>query len=260
MRQSKRLRRITEMVTPGAFVFDVGCDHGYTAIALVANGICPGAVASDLREGPLRAAAENIAAAGLSGRITTVLTDGVPKEPGRYVPEACPVTLVITGMGGPLILRILSEAGEGLSTFSELVLGPQSEAAGVPQGLWELGFAVTDEQMVEEDGKFYYLLKARRREDGQDASTHAYTVDTGCETVRKKEELLLCEELKNPVDFGFFLLQKKDATYRRYLEKRWKTLTAIEASLLAGGDGSNPRLAEVREERNDTAQKLSVYD
>ncbi|MDE7427736.1 MAG: class I SAM-dependent methyltransferase, partial [Lachnospiraceae bacterium] len=79
MTLSERLRTVAGMVTRGNVVCDVGCDHGFTAIYLVQQGISPRALAMDLREGPLSAAGEHIAAYGLGERIETRLSDGLHK-------------------------------------------------------------------------------------------------------------------------------------------------------------------------------------
>ena len=87
---SKRLAAAVSLVPQGFAVCDVGCDHGYTSIALVERGISPCAAASDVRKGPLAAAAQNIETFGLSGKIKTVLADGVPKTIRELLPENVP--------------------------------------------------------------------------------------------------------------------------------------------------------------------------
>ena len=68
---SKRLSAAADMVRAGAVVADVGTDHAYVPIALCLSGRAVRAVASDINEGPLARARENIAARGLSARIDT---------------------------------------------------------------------------------------------------------------------------------------------------------------------------------------------
>ena len=114
MNLSKRLMAAVDMVTEGFAVLDVGCDHAYTSIELVRRK-SPFAVASDVRPGPLKAAREHIAEAGLEDKVTTVLADGVPRNIISLLPESIPASLVITGMGGMLIIKILSEAAELLA-------------------------------------------------------------------------------------------------------------------------------------------------
>ena len=98
---SMRLRAIAGMVTKGNRLADVGCDHGYLSIWLVSEKTVPSAIAMDVRPGPLSRARENISRYGLEDYIETRLSDGLTKlEPGEGD------TLVIAGMGGPLMERI----------------------------------------------------------------------------------------------------------------------------------------------------------
>ena len=72
-----RLQAAADFVTPGAFVVDVGADHGYLPVYLVEQGRALGALATDVNPQPLASARENIAAAGLEGKIRTQLADGL---------------------------------------------------------------------------------------------------------------------------------------------------------------------------------------
>ena len=49
---SKRLERIASFVQPGSRVADIGTDHGYVPIWLVQKGVCPSALAMDVRKAP----------------------------------------------------------------------------------------------------------------------------------------------------------------------------------------------------------------
>ena len=68
-------------------------------------------------------------------------------------------SLVITGMGGPLMLRILFRFPEKTLAFKELVLGPQSEVEQFRESLLSAGFSIEREELVEEEGKFYPILR-----------------------------------------------------------------------------------------------------
>lgn len=159
---SRRLQMLADMVTPGNRLVDVGCDHGYLSISLVGSGICPRAVAMDVREGPLAAAKAHIAEYGLDEYIEVRLSDGLAEcRPGEAD------TLVCAGMGGRLMERILREGMRKVREMRELILQPQSELPQFRVFLREAGFAVTDEDAVIEDGKYYFAMKAvyRRKKD-----------------------------------------------------------------------------------------------
>ena len=103
MNISERLNTIIKMVEPCSLLADIGCDHGYVCIETVKNGKAKAAIASDVAEGPLKIASENIHAAGLEDHISTVLADGLSGIPE----DVCPDCIVMTGIGGLLMRRIL---------------------------------------------------------------------------------------------------------------------------------------------------------
>ena len=155
MQLSLRLTAIAEMVTEGNRRVDVGCDHGYLPVCLVLNKKIPGAIAMDVRKGPLSRAEEHIAEYGLKDYIETRLSDGL-----AALKAGEGDTLVIAGMGGPLMERILTDGREVLGTFRELILQPQSEIRHFRRFLLDGGWTVSDENMVLEEGKFYPIIKA----------------------------------------------------------------------------------------------------
>ena len=112
---------------------------------------------------------------GLTGRIETRLSDGLEK---LQAGEAD--TILIAGMGGLLMVRIL-ENGQGvLAGCRELVLQPQSDIRSVRAYLEEKGWQLDREDLVFEDGKYYPMMRAiihseedlkRKREaDGQNSA------------------------------------------------------------------------------------------
>jgi tRNA (adenine22-N1)-methyltransferase len=157
VRLSKRLSALAGMVTAGNRLADIGTDHGYIPIYLCQNDRIPSAIAMDINEGPLKRAQEHILESGLSDRITTRLSDGLGK---LNAGEAD--TILIAGMGGGLVIKILSEGGHALSGVRELILQPQSEISQVRKYLREAGFLIVDEDMIEEDGKFYPMMKVHK--------------------------------------------------------------------------------------------------
>ena len=95
---------------PGSRVADIGTDHGYLAVHLLREGVCPFVTAADLREQPLQKARENAARFGVADRMQFLLSDGL-----QSIPPDAAGTIVMAGMGGDLMVRIL-EAGRGSAT------------------------------------------------------------------------------------------------------------------------------------------------
>ena len=155
MQLSQRLSSVASMVTAGNCLADVGTDHGYVPIYLYERNIIPRAIAMDVNKGPLERAALHIAESGMKEAIETRLSDGLTAlKPGEAD------SVVIAGMGGPLIIRILSAHPEITESLKELILQPQSEISEVRIWLYEQGYEIVEEHMVFEDGKYYPMFKA----------------------------------------------------------------------------------------------------
>lgn len=155
MQLSQRLSSVASMVTAGNCLADVGTDHGYVPIYLYERNVIPHAIAMDVNIGPLERATLHIAESGMKEAIETRLSDGLAAlKPGEAD------SVVIAGMGGPLIIRILSAYPEVTDSLKELILQPQSEIPEVRRWLYEQGYEIMEEHMVFEDGKYYPMFKA----------------------------------------------------------------------------------------------------
>ena len=181
-----RLRLTAEMVPAGARVADVGCDHARLPIALVRSGRCSSVIASDLRQGPLLSAQENIARAGLEDKISLRLSDGLDGiAPGE---ADC---VVMAGMGGILITQIIQRAA-GLKNPSVcLVLQPMSDAHLVRMALWDSGFALEREEAAMANRRVYSVMRARycgQRQKYVPADCYAGLLTLGGELERRRLE------------------------------------------------------------------------
>ncbi len=152
---SPRLQSALPYVARGARVADIGTDHAYLPIHLVAEGIASAALASDIRPGPIASAVSNIRAAGLEARIETLLTDGL-----RGVERFAPDTILIFGMGGELIADILAAAPWVKDPAIRLVLQPMSRSETLYRYLAENGFCVEAETLTREKQRIYRTLSA----------------------------------------------------------------------------------------------------
>lgn len=154
MELSKRLYAVAGLVTEGASVADIGTDHGYVPIYLVERGIAGKVIAMDVNQGPLNRARMHIVGHGLGDRIETRLSDGLARiRPGEVD------TVIASGMGGPLTIRILQEGKEVADQLNALILQPQSEICRVRRFLTENGYRIEQEDMVLEDGKYYPVMR-----------------------------------------------------------------------------------------------------
>lgn len=247
---SERLRTVAGMVTRGNVVCDVGCDHGFTAIYLVQQGISPRALAMDLREGPLSAAGEHIAACGLEERIETRLSDGLHKY---KIGEAD--TLICAGMGGGLMMRILAMDREKTDSFCELVLQPQSELEQFRRFLRKNGYRIQDEEILLEEGKFYQVIRAvtEREKDSAEA----------CRSGNSEASVgMNCELCKLEDRYGPVLLRKRTPVFLSFLEREEAICEEILVRLQSQGladDKRRDRYAEVETQLQDCQRARSLY-
>ena len=151
------MKAVASMVTTGGILADIGTDHAYVPIALVQRQKIKGAIAMDINEGPLARAQEHIRAARLEEYIQTRLSDGAE----ALLPNEAD-SILIAGMGGELILHILTEGESVCSTAKELILQPQSEIHKVREYLRQHQYKIEDEDMVCEEGKYYPMMRELR--------------------------------------------------------------------------------------------------
>jgi len=151
---SPRLTAAASLVRQGSFVADVGTDHAYLPIALCLAGQVRGAIATDVNRGPLEQARGHIYSCGLEDKISLRLCDGLCGVE-TYEPD----DVLICGMGGDLIRRILSDAPWIQKEGLRLILQPMTHAEHLRQYLCENGFDIVEERLAEED-RVYQIIAA----------------------------------------------------------------------------------------------------
>lgn len=261
---SKRLTAVAAMVTKGNTVCDVGCDHGFVPVYLVLNGISPHVIAMDVNGGPLAAARGHVAKYRLSDYIETRLSDGLS---ALQAGEAD--TLICAGMGGRLVVKILEEGREKLAgTFGingihgeanvstngigikEMILQPQSDLQYVRNYLRQTGYAVADEDMVAEDGKYYPMMRVCAGDslppDGRLDGHAADGLKNGIQ-----------HELEDK--YGPVLLRRKHPVLREYLVRETGICMQILENLDKNGNGQENRRQEIMKRLQDVETALSCF-
>lgn len=227
MQLSKRLQSVANLVTRGLRVADIGCDHAYTSIYMMREGIATHVIAMDINKGPLEKAKANVRAYRYGEQIETRLSDGAKKlEVGEVD------ALLISGMGGALMIKILSDRMDVFRSLQEVVLQPQAEIHLVRRFLHQQGFVITNETFLKEDGKYYVAMKAKNlhtmSKDEADKSLAQYGLSYEKECYDYYGKLLL--EEKHPILEEF--LHREISMRKEIQEKLKEKVTANTAKRL----------------------------
>ena len=139
IRLSKRLKIIHDMV-PNSVVADIGSDHGKLMIALVQSGKVQKGYAVENKEGPFERLRANLIRYHVNDKITPLFSDGI-KDITRDVG-----TIVIAGMGGQTIVKILKAHPEKLISVQTIIIDAHSAVPLARKEICQMGF-IGDEDL-----------------------------------------------------------------------------------------------------------------
>lgn len=138
-----RLRLCASMVRGGKKLADIGTDHAYLPIWLVRQGIVPSAVAADVNPGPLGKAALNVRRYHVENEVSVRLSDGLDAVSPQEADD-----IVLAGMGGELIARLIAGTPWLESGEKRLILQPMTSAKELRLFLADAGYSVVREEAV----------------------------------------------------------------------------------------------------------------
>ncbi len=148
-----RLRLCASFVRQGARVADIGTDHAYLPVWLCENGICPRAIAADINPEPLQSGQRTVAAAHLEDKITLRLSDGLREIAADEADD-----IVIAGMGGELIARIIGACAYAHDTNKRFILQPMTRSEELLRWLCAGGFQILRQDCCAAAKKCYTVL------------------------------------------------------------------------------------------------------
>jgi len=215
-RLSMRLSACLNALSSLSRIADIGTDHAYLPCYGVANGIIDSAVAIDVIDGPLAQAQATIADYGLEKKIEIRKGSGLaPLVVGEVQ------GVVLAGMGGRLITRLLLDSILVAKSMELLVLQPQSGEFGLRQFLFDNHFEIVDELLVEEDGIIYTIIVAKPSEK---------------------------VDVDNHLDLVFGPVLRKNPQDGLFIKKWMAELVAVEA-VLGQIPAENPKRGEFERKR-----------
>lgn len=151
-----RLDAVASLVPARSVVADVGTDHGLLPRRLLESGRAERCIASEPSRERLRKLRPYPDGHPLAGRLEVRVGDGL-----EVIRPADGVTvIVVAGLGGSTIARILRHPRLGSLGVHRLVLQPQSDAAIVRRWLVEHRWRLAEERLALDRGRFYPLIAA----------------------------------------------------------------------------------------------------
>ena len=149
---SNRLQAIHDMLPKGVTA-DIGSDHGKLMIALFKNGKLTKGYAVENKKGPYQRLLKALEKEELLDKIIPLFSDGITDLPADVR------TIVLAGMGGDLIVKILKAHPGKLKLVTTIVVDAHGAVGKVREEISQMGFAIAEEKMVKEDDKYYEIIK-----------------------------------------------------------------------------------------------------
>ena len=197
-----RIDLIASLSKDSKMLLDIGCDHAFCVINAVKKYNVSYAIASDINDGPLENAKNNIALNNLNDKIDVIKSDGLDNINIKFD------TLIISGMGGLLIKSIL-EKGINKLNGAKLIIEANSDSYEVRKYLTSNNYIITDEYAIIDSNKYYEIIVFEKGEYSYPGFSLRY---------------------------GPILLKKKEAVfidhYKKELEKLEKYLPDIKDTIL----------------------------
>ncbi len=212
-----RLLAVSNFVEEEKAIIDVGCDHALLSIYLVQNKKPKKVIASDIKEGPLVHAKENIKKYQLENQISVKL------GPGIETIEDDIDTIVISGMGGLNMIGILKYQKDLYRNVNTIILSPNSDTSQVRKEICKLGFYIEKEALVKEKHIIYPVIRFQRGKRKYHESDYLYGPILQANKDSLFLEYLNLEKVKKEKLLS--LLPKKYFHKRKQLKKELKMIS-----------------------------------
>jgi tRNA (adenine22-N1)-methyltransferase len=172
------------MVPQGAQVADIGTDHALLPCYLIREKIAARVIGVEIKKGPYQRANLNISNYNLSSEIELRLGDGLTVLKPREVD-----TVILAGMGGSLICRLLEAAPQIVTGLKQIIVQPMNRAKLVRFWLAKEGWFFEAEDLLEENNYFYQIIKVGKK--GAEINLSNLTAAYGPLLLTKKHPLLI---------------------------------------------------------------------
>lgn len=212
-----RLSLCANMVRKNSRLADIGTDHAYLPVWLACKNWILSAIAADINVGPLQRAKENIEKYQMHGKVEARLSNGLEKIDSTEVDD-----IVIAGMGGELIAKILGACSWIKDKEKNLILQPMTSSEELRIFLFQQGFCIRKETAVVSEKHIYSVMQVNYA-PGEQTMDQVYPyigMVRGCnkaeqlylkrvrDSLQKRANGLLCMERKKEAEILFSVIQK----------------------------------------------------
>ncbi len=151
-----RLKLIYDMIPQCRILSDIGTDHAYIPAYALLNNKCQKALACDLRQGPIERARRTRKKYNLENKMELRLGSGL--EP---IEEHEADVIIMAGMGSFLIEELIEQSIKKTQSANYLLLQPMTGQEKIRPFLWNKGFEVVDEGLINEGKRIYQVILVR---------------------------------------------------------------------------------------------------
>lgn len=149
-----RLALCASFVRDKVKVADIGTDHAYLPVWLCLTGKAVSAVAADINPEPLSRGELTIKKYGAEKLVKTRLSDGL-----KNIKEDEADDIIIAGMGGELIAKIMDNCPFSKNQEKRFILQPMTKCSELIKYLCENGFEILRQDTCKEGKKLYTVMQ-----------------------------------------------------------------------------------------------------
>lgn len=187
--KKRRLEEIIKLVEDNSIVADIGTDHGIVPYELIKSNKAKKVIASDISEKSLDKLREKLDYLDEPEKIILNVSDGLDNL-NEYQVD----TIIISGMGGNLIVDILNKNIDVAKSANCLILGANNSLSVLRKFLHDNSFEIIEEVDLFENDKYYQIIK-----------------------VKVGKQLFLNEY---EYEFGKFLIDNKSENLKQYIQQQ----------------------------------------
>ena len=146
----------------GRRLVDIGSDHATVPIELLKSGAISQVLVTDVRKAPLLVAQKRAKDERITRGFASQLTDGL-----QDVDLLNEDVVLISGMGGETIARVLENDLDKLHIPKRFILQPQSKEEVLRRTLAELSLNIREEHLIEDEDQLYLVMVCEKEDNTQ---------------------------------------------------------------------------------------------